>query len=175
MPSKQTSLPISNVADAVAMCKTGCGRKSSISEKWCSVCYARFKRGYYTVNGEISLDVARKQKQLEEKREKRELRRGLKRAAEIKERLQSTLTSAHLKVLSVQNPETGKPQYCDRLSFWTSDVVCYSRLLVSKNKRCAKCSLHDASLEMLLKFMESDYGKTTAIAATQDSDKTVAA
>lgn len=163
------ALPAPNQA---GMCKTKCGKKSSTSDGWCATCYAKFKKGYYIFSGDISPVIIRKQQAIAEKRMRREARKVAKQLELIKESLSTKLTSIHLKVLPTQSPEADKPKYCEKLAFWTSDTVCYSRLFIVNNKRCNKCKIHDASFEALLQFVENYDAKGSEITAAQDINAT---
>jgi hypothetical protein len=150
------------------MCKTKCAKKASTTDGWCASCYAKFQKGYFTVGGDISPAVLKKQKDIAERKARREARRSAKRLESVKETIKTKITSNHLRVLSVSSPEADKPKYCEKLSFWTSDTVCYSRLFIVNNKRCSKCKIHDPSLETLLQFMENYDAQGTEIAAAQN-------
>ncbi len=148
-------------------CKTKCGKPSTV-EGWCTVCYSKFKRGYFTASGSLSPEVIKQQKEKAEKAAKKAARLAQKRHEFLKEELGSRLNSSHLKILADQVPESTQQHYCEALSFWTSDTVCYSRLFISKNKKCAKCKVHNDKLESLHTFMENCNGKESTETAKSE-------
>ena len=66
------------------LCKSGCKRTSKI-EGWCSVCYAKFKKGFYTADGSISPDIIRKRKEAEDKKDRLNKRRQQLKLEKLKE------------------------------------------------------------------------------------------
>jgi hypothetical protein len=159
--------PKQKVQTPPPLCKTKCGRNGMVVDGWCSACFAKHKKGYFTSSGELHPDILRKQRELEEKRKKRAIRRAARELKSIKDALCQKLTLPVLKVLNVANQEMDKPKYCEKLDFWTSDTVCYSRLFITQHKKCAKCTVHNSSLENLLNLTEEIYAKSPASAATE--------
>jgi glycerol kinase len=169
MSLKKDKTSASKIAkSAKVLCKTKCGRKGAVADGWCSICFAKYQKGRFTSSGEIHPDVIRKQRMIEEKKKKLEVKRAKRKLSIIKEELSSKLTSSKLKILTENYPDMNKPKYCKSLEFWTSDTVCYSRLFVTNNKKCVKCKVHDSSLENLLQLTECDYDETAATTATKD-------
>lgn len=155
------------------LCKTGCGKKC-LQNGWCGRCYAKYAKGHYTADGQISPDILRKKRQEEIKKEQRDSKRLARRIEIVKEELKTKLNSNLLKILSDTNPESNKPKHCERLAFWTSDTVCYSRLFITQNKKCNKCKIHDSSVESLLSFVENSNVKDAKIATAEDNSSPAA-
>jgi hypothetical protein len=152
-----------------SLCKTKCGRKGLNGDGWCSSCYAKHKKGYYLSTGEVSPDILKRQRELEAKRKKRAVRKAARMLESVKQDLCQKLTPSVLKVLATTDDQLDKPVYCEKLAFWTSDAICYSRLFITQNKKCSKCKVHDNKLDDLITSVEDIYAKTTTAPATETS------
>jgi hypothetical protein len=156
---------------SVQPCRTKCGKKGAY-EGWCAACYSKYKKGVYTSDGSLSPAAIKRQKEVDDKKRKKEVRREVVKLETVKEDLAKSLTPSILKVLSSENPDMDKPKYCERLAFWTSDSICYSRLFISQNKKCSKCKLHNKSLDSLLQLVEKNNDKNIEITTTQEERQT---
>lgn len=151
---------------AVILCKTKCGRKAT-ENNWCGRCFAKFQKGYFTESGAVHPDILWKEKLKAERQAKRANKQKQLLLEETKEQIKQRLDTKLLKIITDQSPDMSQPKYCDALSFWTSDAICYSRLYISLNKNCARCKLHDGTAEALLAKTKELLNETTTTTTSQ--------
>jgi hypothetical protein len=162
-------------------CITGCGRKPR-TEDFCSNCYVKFLRGHFRKDGSKHPDIVAKEKALEIKRAKRQLKANAKKIEDDKQHLRKYLSRDLLKVLQNTDPETDKSKFCPHWDFWTSDAICYGRLFILNKKDCDRCHEHDGKIEMLKTFVkeqlddkklsgEGNTAATTTNAGTGEASK----
>lgn len=156
------------------LCITGCNRLES-RDGWCPICYVKFKKGIFTAEGRLSPEaigrqLARKKKAelAAQRKAGREERRKRKALEAVKSSLSEGLTSKHLAIIGQTTEGFLAPQYCERLTFWTNEAICFSRLFIADNRKCHKCKIHENSYEKVLKLMEDIDVKGTEITTTEN-------
>lgn len=143
-------------------CKTGCGEAAQ-DNGWCRKCHTKYKKGYFIASGEVNPAILAKIKAKEEKQKIQAIKVAHKNIFKI-------ITPSNLRALEAAAPDMNSAKYCKQLEFWTSDVVCYSRLFLRDYKDCYGCKIHNDSFISLNEKLEK-LNETKAISAAETSSR----
>lgn len=153
-PKKTKNIPAEPTSN---ICKVPNCDKKVRTDGFCFFCYSRHSRGLVNNDGKKTNKAIAEEKKVAKLKEKAAKRIKERQMEADKDFISKNLTKDRLKILQTKYPENTKPWYCEKLSFFTSNDICFYRIYTAerKNPDCLKCKIHDDKLGILKEFISS--------------------